>query len=446
MSTIGDRVATEAAQTAGRAAGEDELLFRKVARRFVPFLFLCYLVAQVDRMDVGFAKLTMLADLRLSETVYGIGAGVFFLGYVLCEVPSNIALRRFGAPLWLGRIMVSWGLISVALMFTRTALHFYVLRFLLGVAEAGFFPGVIYYLADWFPASRRARVTALFMSAIAASGVVVGPASGLILAKLNGAGGLAGWRWLFLLEGLPAVALGLLTPRLLDRSPEAAAWLSPAERARIAMLLVGEDAGVAHARPLSALVHPRVLALSLVYACYGVSFFGLVFWLPTIVQASGVRDPLAIGLLSAVPWLAGVLAMLAAGAYVDRKGRMRAVLVALAVISAVGWGLSPAARSSPVAAIALCALATAGSMASLPVFWNLPTALFRGAAAAAAIALISAIGNLPGFFSPYVVALVKQATGSLAVPMYLFAAAMALAAALLAVLMPPEKRAPSLNP
>ncbi|MGC1303313.1 MAG: MFS transporter [Caulobacteraceae bacterium] len=420
----------------GDSTAMDEALFRKVAWRFIPFLFLCYLIAQVDRMDVGFAKLTMLADLRFSEVIYGIGAGVFFIGYVACEVPSNILLRRFGAPSWLGRIMVSWGVVSVAMMFIRTPLQFYLLRFLLGVAEAGFFPGVIYYLGDWFPAARRTRMTALFMSAIAMSGVMVGPVSGLILARLNGFAGMAGWRWLFLFEGAPAILLGLITPRLLNRSPRDAAWLNPAERARIATLVTTEHASASDASLLRALSHPRVLALGLVYACYGVSFFGLVFWLPTIVQASGVADPLAIGLLSALPWMAGVAAMLVAGAYVDRRGRTRAVLVGLALISALGWGLSPWARGHVGTAILLCALATAGAMGSLPVFWNLPAAMFQGAAAAAAIALISAIGNLPGFFSPYVVAVLKQTTGSLDIPMYLFAGAMAVAAAMLGWLVP----------
>jgi MFS family permease len=411
------------------AEATDEVLFRRVAWRFTPFLFVCYLIAQVDRMDVGFAKLTMLADLKFSETVYGIGAGVFFLGYVVCEVPSNILLRRFGAPAWLGRIMVSWGLVSMAFVFVRTPWSFYALRFLLGVAEAGFFPGVIYFLGDWFPASRRTRVTALFMCAIAGSGVMVGPVSGLILSRLDGAAGLAGWRWLFLVEGTPAVLLGLLAPRLLDRDPRAARWLSPAEAARIETLVQAEHAAAPRASLAGALVTPAVWALGLVYACYGVSFFGLVFWLPSIVQAAGVTDPLGVGLLTALPWLAGVLAMLATGAVVERWRRLEGpLLVALAVASAAGWALGPLAGGETAGSVAACALATAGVMGSLPIFWNAPAAMFQGGAAAAAIALISAVGNLPGFFSPYIVARLKQATGSMSAPMHLFAATMLIAA------------------
>jgi len=411
-------------------ARHDDALFARVARRIIPLLFVSYLIAQIDRMNVGFAKLTMLRDLGFSDLVYGLGAGTFFIGYVLCEVPSNLALRRFGAPMWLGRIMITWGVLSAAMLTVRSPNSFYVLRFLIGVAEAGFFPGVIYYLTLWFPAERRARMTALFMSAIALAGVVVGPVSGAILEKMQGFGGLRGWQWLFLIEGAPAVLLGLIVMRWLDKGPQSATWLTAGERARIAAVL-GHEEPAQPASWQSAVTNGRVLGLSLVYGCYGVSFFGFVFWLPTIIQSAGIASPLLIGILSTVPWLVGAVTMLTLATWARHGRDVGAVLILLALVAAIGWALSPAALVSLPLALAVCSLAMAGTMGSLPVFWNLPTAMFSGTAAAAAIALISALGNIPGFISPYLVGWIKTETGSFALPMYLFAGTMLLASVFL---------------
>lgn len=416
------------------SADTDAALFAKVARRLLPFLFLCYLIAQVDRMNVGFAKLTMLQDLGFSELVYGIGAGTFFIGYVLFEVPSNMALKKFGAPLWLGRIMISWGLLSMAMLFVRTPATFYTLRFLIGVAEAGFFPGVIFYLTLWFPAARRTRMTAIFMTAIAVAGVVVGPVSGLILETLHDFGGLPGWQWLFIIEGAPAVLLGIITLRRLDAGPQAAKWLEPAERARLIQLVSQDQPTSDHAPLSSVMTNGRVLALSLVYGCYGTSFFGFVFWLPTIIQNAGVASPLAIGILSTIPWLVGAVTMLTLAARASGLRNVTPLLIVLALLSALGWAISPAALVNMPLAMLCCSLAMAGTMGSLPLFWNLPTAMFTGTAAAAAIALISALGNIPGFLSPYLVGWIKTATGAFDIPMYLFAATMLLAAIVLTFL------------
>lgn len=416
------------------SADTDAALFAKVARRLLPFLFLCYLIAQVDRMNVGFAKLTMLQDLGFSELVYGIGAGTFFIGYVLFEVPSNMALKKFGAPLWLGRIMISWGLLSMAMLFVRTPATFYILRFLIGVAEAGFFPGVIFYLTLWFPAARRTRMTAIFMTAIAVAGVVVGPVSGLILETLHDFGGLPGWQWLFIIEGAPAVLLGIITLRRLDAGPQAAKWLEPAERARLIQLVSQDQPTSGHAPLSSVMTNGRVLALSLVYGCYGTSFFGFVFWLPTIIQNAGVASPLAIGILSTIPWLVGAVTMLTLAARASGLRNVTPLLIVLALLSALGWAISPAALVNMPLAMLCCSLAMAGTMGSLPLFWNLPTAMFTGTAAAAAIALISALGNIPGFLSPYLVGWIKTATGAFDIPMYLFAATMLLAAIVLTFL------------
>ncbi len=416
----------------------DPALFAKVARRLIPFLFISYLIAQVDKMNVGFAKLTMLDDLGFSDVVYGLGAGMFFVGYVLFEVPSNIALRKFGAPRWLGRIMITWGILSGAMIFVRTPTSFYLLRFAVGVAEAGFFPGVIFYLTLWFPTRQRTRMTAMFMSAIALAGIVVGPVSGLILETLNGAAGLRGWEWLFIIEGLPAVVLGVIAILRLDDGPEQAKWLLPAERERIQALISRETRGAAHVPVTSVLFNGRVLLLSLVYGCYGTSFFGFVFWLPTIIESAGVERPLVIGLLSTIPWIAGAATMLGLAAFANRQEHTRAWLIALALLAAIGWAASPLALASLPAAMLFCSLAMAGTMGSLPLFWNLPTAMFVGSGAAAAIALISALGNIPGFLSPYMVGWLKAATGSFAMPMYIFAAAMILVAAILFFLKRPN--------
>ncbi|AXB80130.1 MFS transporter (plasmid) [Novosphingobium sp. P6W] len=420
--------------TSARIADTDDALYSKVARRLLPFLFVCYLIAQVDRMNVGFAKLTMLKDLGFSELVYGIGAGTFFIGYVLFEVPSNIALRKFGAPMWLGRIMITWGVLSIAMLFVRTPTTFYTLRFLIGVAEAGFFPGVIFYLTLWFPAARRTRMTAIFMTAIAVAGVVVGPVSGLILETMHDFGGLPGWQWLFILEGAPAVLLGIVTIFRLDTGPQTAKWLAPAERERIATLVAKDGPAATHAPLSSVLTNGRVLALSLVYGCYGTSFFGFVFWLPTIIQSAGIASPLMIGILSTIPWLVGAATMLTLASRVSALRNVGPLLIVLALVSAVGWAASPLTLFSLPVAMLFCSLAMAGTMGSLPVFWNLPTAMFTGTAAAAAIALISALGNIPGFISPYLVGWIKTVTGSFDIPMYVFAGTMLLAAVVLSFL------------
>jgi MFS family permease len=412
----------------------EDAVYRKVARRLIPFLFVCYLVAQVDRMNIGFAKLTMLGDLGLSEVVYGIGAGAFFVGYVLFEVPSNLILHRVGAHLWIGRIMITWGLLAAATMFVTSAKSFYLVRFLLGVAEAGFFPGVIYYLTSWFTAAQRTRMTALFMTAIAVSGVVVGPVSGLILQRMEGVSNLHGWQWLFLLEGLPAVFLGIAALWMLSPNAEGAPWLS-AEEKRCLASAISEDRAKANDVSLTGVLFSgRVWLLSLIYGCYGTAFFGFVFWLPTIIRLAGVTRPLDIGLLSAIPWTAGAITMVVAAGPSGRPGNIRGTLVLLGLISAAGWGLSPLAASHLAVAIALLSIAMGGLMGSMPVFWSLPTVMFRGTSSAAAIAMITALGNLPGFFSPYLVAWIKQRTGSFDVPMFAFAGTMGLAALVVGVL------------
>lgn len=416
----------------------DRALFGKIAWRLMPFLFVCYLIAQVDRMNVAFAKLEMLDALGFSETVYGLGAGIFFIGYVLFEVPSNMLLKRYGAHRWIARIMISWGAVSAGMMFVHTPMQFYVMRFLLGVAEAGFFPGVIYYLTDWFTREYRTKMTAIFMTAIAVAGVVVGPVSGAILHSLGGHRGIDGWQWLFLIEGVPSVLLGVLTLFWLPPSPERATFLSAAEKTRLAELVDGERVGVANVPFRQVLASSRVWILSGIYGCYGMSFFGFVFWLPTIIKSSGIKDPLSIGLLSAIPWAVAMVAMCIVAAYVDRRQNTRGVLMVLSLLAAIGWVASPFVTSSVVLSMAVLSLAMFGLMASLPVFWNLPTASWQGGAAAVAIAFITSLGNVPGFFSPYIVGWIKTLTQRMDDAMYMFAAVSLLGVVLLAILREPR--------
>ncbi len=409
-------------------------LFHKIAWRLVPFLSVCYLFSQIDRVNISFAKFQMVADLNLSDTVYGLGAGIFFVGYCLFEVPSNIILKRVGAPLWLGIIGVTWGILSAATLFIFDSKSYYMMRFLLGVAEAGFFPGVIYYLTFWFPARQRSQVTGIFMATIAVSGVIVGPLSGAIMSNLDGWLGLRGWQLILLIEGLPAAFLGIMCWLYLDTSPAQATWLSEDEKRLLTRTLDQESRLVIDTGERSALARvlssPAAWGISLTYFCYGVAFYGIVFWLPTMIKGSGVEDPLTIGLLTAIPWGVSIIVMIALASYAGRRGNSRRVMVALSVVSAGGFALMLAAGSGMIALVGLV-IAMSTNMASLPLLWNLPTRLFSGASAAIVIGMIAAIGNFAGFFAPYVVGWSRENLGSFDVAMYIFVGAMLLASPLL---------------
>src|SRR5579863_2592350 len=298
---------------AGAPSTFEEATYRKVARRLTPLLLLCYVVAYLDRVNVGFAKLQMAADLQLSDTVYGLGAGIFFIGYFFFEVPSNLILHRVGARIWIARIMITWGIISALTMFVTTPTMFYVMRFLLGLAEAGFFPGIILYLTYWYPANRRGRMTTWFMTAIALSGVIGGPVSGYILKTFNGMNGWHGWQWLFLLEGLPSIIVGVLVFLVLDDRISKAKWLTDDEKQLLERNIQAEDAEKEDPPLGTVLTSPRVLLMSLIYFSFVMGLYGVSFWLPTIIKATGVTDAFAIGLLSAIPFAAAVIAMLQIG-------------------------------------------------------------------------------------------------------------------------------------
>jgi sugar phosphate permease len=386
--------------------------YRKVSRRLIPFLVLCYIVAYLDRVNVGFAKLSMLADLGFSETVYGLGAGVFFVGYFFFEVPSNVVLHRSGARRWIARIMITWGLLAAAMLLVRTQASFYALRFLLGAAEAGFFPGMILYLTYWYPAARRGRITTLFMTAVGVSSVLGGPLSGAIVKGLAGACGLAGWQWMFLLEGLPSVLVGVAVLFFLDDGIPAARWLSPAEKAMLDANVSREEHQKGVKTIAGAFREPKVWRLALVYFCFDMGLYGISFWLPTLVKATGVGDPWRIGLLTAIPWSAAVAAMILVSWSADAHRERRWHVAIPGLVGAAGLGLAVVWNGDTVRAMAALTLATMGILTTLPLFWSLPTAILGGTAAPAGIGLVSSVGNLAGFLSPFLIGWFKDRTGS----------------------------------
>lgn len=410
------------------------LVYQKVSRRLIPFLFVLYLVAYLDRVNIGFAKLQMSADLGFSEAVYGQGAGIFFLGYFLFELPSNIILHHVGARLWIARILVLWGLISIGFMGLSSASSFYWLRFLLGVGEAGFFPGVVLYLTYWFPSVWRAKAMASFMTAIAVAGVVGGPLSGGIMAGLDGWLGLRGWQWLFLLEGLPAVLLGIATWFVLVDGPAQAAWLEEGEKRLLLERLAQDGEGRAVGGELAslrqALASLRVWWLAAVYFCLVLGLYGVSFWLPQIVNDLKQGGLAVTGLLSAIPYGVAMLAMLWVAHSSDRRQERRWHIAGSAFLAVLGLLGLVWAQGSPWLAIAALGVAASGILAAVATFWTLPTAFLSGRAAAGGIALINAVGNLGGYFGPAILGWARQASGSLDAGLFVLGGGMALAALL----------------
>ena len=393
----------------------------KVTRRLVPFLIICYFVAYLDRVNVGFAALTMNQDLGLSQTAFGFGAGIFFIAYFIFEVPSNLLLERFGARKWIARIMLSWGILSGTMAFIPAIARatglgnentFYLLRVLLGVAEAGFFPGIIFYLTLWFPSEYRARIVGYFMAAIPLSTVIGAPISGVLL-YLHGGLGLAGWQWLFIVEAVPAIVLaGVVFFYLTDR-PADAAWLAPDERKWLAERLELEQRqrqAVHDYSVMQSLVNPRVLGLSLVYFGAVATNYGLSFFLPQIVKAFGLNTFITT-LVSATPYVVGLVGMVWWGRRSDRVAERRFHTAFPLFIAAAGIAVSTALDDPLLKMISLC-VAGFGIFANLPVFWTLPTAFLSGAAAAAGIAVINSVGNLAGFAGPFAMGWIKDHTGS----------------------------------
>jgi D-galactonate transporter len=397
--------------------------YRKVTWRLVPFLMLCYVVAYLDRVNVGFAKLQMLNDLQFSETVYGLGAGVFFIGYFLFEVPSNIILHRVGARIWIARIMITWAIISGAFAFVRTPEMFYVMRFLLGVAEAGFFPGIILYLTYWYPAERRARIIATFMAAIPLSGVIGGPLSGWIMESFSGAHGWAGWQWLFIIEAIPAAILSVAVLLYLDNGIRSAKWLTEDEKRILEEKIAHEGSNkVAHTSIRAVFADRRIWLMAMIYFCCVMGQYGLTFWMPTLIKTAGIQGVFKIGLFTAIPYSAAVVTMIWFGRNADKHRERRWHLVIPMTIGAIGLVGSALAGTHTALAVAFLTLGAAGVLTSAPLFWSMPTAFLGGVSAACGIAAINSVGNLAGFVSPYLIGWLKDTTHSTNIGMYVLAA------------------------
>ncbi len=406
---------------------QEKAVYDKVTRRLIPFLFLCYILAYLDRVNVGFAKLQMQSDLGLSDVVYGIGAGIFFIGYFMFEVPSNLLLQRFGAKIWIARIMIVWGIVSACMSLISSTTMFYVIRFILGMAEAGFFPGIILYLTFWYPRQYRARMVALFMTAIAISGVFGGPVSGWILKQMTDVSGLRGWQWLFLLEGIPSVLVGFLVLYFLDDGPQKAKWLTSAEKDLLLQRLQEEEEtkkseGVQNHTLRDAFSNLHVWLFCLVYFGIIMGLYGFGFWLPQIIKDTFTQDPWHIGLISMLPWGVAAVLMVLYGRHSDVTGERRWHLVLACVMSMVGFAACGLNSSSGLVDLFFITLATIGIMTSLATFWALPTAMLSGTAAAAGIAWINSVGNLAGYVGPTVIGWVRDFSNSMQAGFYLLAA------------------------
>ncbi|MSQ60294.1 MAG: MFS transporter [Betaproteobacteria bacterium] len=441
----------------------EEATYKKVAARLIPFLFLCYIVAFLDRVNVGFAKLQMASDLHFSDAIYGFGAGIFFIGYFIFEVPSNVILEKVGARIWIARIMITWGIISSAFMFTgdihwgaiATMFHctdaqftFYFLRFWLGVAEAGFFPGVILYLTYWFPGARRAKMVALFMTAIGVAQLVGSPVSGAIMQFTDGAYGWRGWQWLFLLEGVPSVIIGILVFVIMHDGPKSTPWLTQDEKNLLIKRVEEDNAakrqlGRRHGF-IDAFKDGRLWALALVYFAMATCFYAVGFWMPTIIQELGIdkKDLLKVGLVSMIPWGASIIAMIYWGTHSDRTGERRWHCATGFLVEMVGLLVLAVAHHSPVISIIGLTLITIGWAGCVVTFWSLPTAFLSGTAAAAGIAWINSVGNLGGYFGPDLIGTIRTAAGGAAEAAFFALAGLAFVGALIVILLPKTQPTP----
>jgi D-galactonate transporter len=401
-----------------------DALYRKIIWRIMPILVIGYIIAYIDRVNVSFAKLQMLGDLKFSDSVYGVGAGIFFLGYFAFEVPSNIMLHKVGARLWICRVIVTWGIVSALTSLVRTPAQFYTARLLLGVAEAGFFPGMILYLTYWFPAHRRAAMVALLMAGNPVSGIIGGPLSGFILKKFAHTSGIAGWQWLFIVEAIPAILLGVVIFLFLDNRVAEANWLSEGERREVASEIEAEAVSKTHVSIRSVFTSPKVWLFGAIFFGMEVGSYAIGFWQPTIIRETGVRDAFDVGLLTMLPYTCALVAMIFVGRHSDKTRERRWHIIVPNIVAAIGFILCTQAGSNTPLAMFGLVLAVAGVITGLSMFWALPTSILGGNAAAAGIALINCTGNLGGFFSPTIIGYLKTYTGSLSSGLFLTAACM----------------------
>ena len=418
---------------------EEAAAYNRAAWKLIPFLLILYIISFLDRVNVGFAKLQMSADIGLSDAVFGLGAGIFFIGYAACEIPSNLLLQRFGARIWISRILVVWGIISICFMFVTTPAQFLTLRFLLGIAEAGFYPGIVLYLTYWFPGKLRSQVCALFFVGIPIAGLIGSPLSGLIMKQMAGVSGYAGWQWLFLLEGAPAVIGGIVTFFYLSNGPKDAKWLTAPERNIIVPALEAEEAthramGHGH-RLIDALTSGKVWLLAVTNFSLLGGIYGISFWMPQIVKDLGVKDLFLNGVVTSIPFAVACVCMIVVGRSSDRTRERKWHIVLSGAVGALGLVGGATLTATPALALACISLGLGGALASIVVLWVLPSALLTGAANAGGLALMATVGNLGGYVAPYAVGLAKEATGRTDYGLYLMAITMFLGT-LLVLLLP----------
>jgi len=433
--------ALNADSTPAQVISAEKALIGKVAWRLMPLIMVCYLFAFFDRINISFAKFQLQTDLSLSDTAYGLGAGLFVVGYVLFEVPSNMMLYKVGARRWIARIMMSWGVATALMVFVNSEWQFYGLRFIIGAMEAGFAPGVLYYLTLWFPQHYRGRITSMLFLASAFAGLVGAPLSGLVLGHLDGVMNMRGWHWLFLLGGLPCIGLGLLVLMVLKDKVTDAHWLTAQEKSYLA-------SRIAHHEPhkggslLAALKLPGFLMLGLIYFLIQVASYGLNFWAPQLIRSAGTESPVIIGLLTAVPYICGAISMVVVGRLSDASGERRKFVCGLVVVGAIGFFSAGIFAQHTTFLIVALALMGTGIVASIPAFWALPPKLLAGAGAGAAggIAVINTLGQFGGIVSPVMVGSIKDWTGSTTPALYVIGIASLVAAALLLWALPQKLR------
>lgn len=433
--------ALNADSTPAQVISAEKALISKVAWRLMPLIMVCYLFAFFDRINISFAKFQLQTDLSLSDTAYGLGAGLFVVGYVLFEVPSNMMLYKVGARRWIARIMMSWGVATALMVFVNSEWQFYGLRFIIGAMEAGFAPGVLYYLTLWFPQHYRGRITSMLFLASAFAGLVGTPLSGLVLGHLDGVMNMRGWHWLFLLGGLPCIGLGLLVLMVLKDKVTDAHWLTAQEKTYLA-------SRIAHHEPhkggslLAALKLPGFLMLGLIYFLIQVASYGLNFWAPQLIRSAGTESPVIIGLLTAVPYICGAISMVVVGRLSDASGERRKFVCGLVVVGAIGFFSAGIFAQHTTFLIVALALMGTGIVASIPAFWALPPKLLAGAGAGAAggIAVINTLGQFGGIVSPVMVGSIKDWTGSTTPALYVIGVASLVAAALLLWALPQKLR------
>ena len=420
---------------------EANAVYRKVLWRIMPFLMLCYIVAFIDRANIGFAKLHFVTDLGFNDAIYGIGAGIFYVGYILFEVPSNMVLHKNGVRQTLLRIMVLWGVFSAGMAFMQTSTHFYVMRFLLGAAEAGMFPGMLLYLTYWVPLNRRARFNALFTASIPLAGMLGGPLSGWLMHTFEVVAGMKGWQWMFIVEGLPACALGLVAYFYLQDGPASAKWLTAAQKNIIvedlAKSVSVKKNGGEHSY-MDAIRDPKLYWLSGMGIAVLVSTGGVFFWLPTIIRKSGIENVMTIGILSVIPFLIALIVQYLNARHSDRTGERRWHVAIPAFCAAIGWASLPSVQGNVPLSLLMLTLATAGTLGLTGPFWTLPSSFLSGKAAAGGIALLSTFAGLGSVFSPMLVGWLSSTTGSLAMGQYYFAALMLFGAVTLLIGVKPE--------